>query len=99
MNDKTRANNECQLEIAAIREQISRREAEIFAGQRDVQQKTDHAFGIRKEIDAASFELQKNKEERQRDIIELDRIKESVAHRERECLDLSNRNKHLEQEV
>jgi hypothetical protein len=36
LNERTRANNECQSEIAAIREQISRREAEVFSGQRDV---------------------------------------------------------------
>ncbi len=29
----------------------------------------------------------------------MDRIKEALGHRERECLDLSNRNKHLEHEV
>jgi hypothetical protein len=29
----------------------------------------------------------------------LDRLKETLSHRERECLDMSNRNKHTEQEV
>lgn len=56
-----------QVEIAALREQISRREAEIFGFQREVQSKSDHSFALRKDIDASSFELQKLKEERQRD--------------------------------
>jgi phytoene/squalene synthetase len=45
-----------EAEIAALREQISRREAEIFAGQRDVQQKADHTYALRKEIDGLHFE-------------------------------------------
>ena len=57
LNEKNHSNNNAQAEIAALREQISRREAEIFNSQRDVQQKTDHAYALRKEIDALSFEL------------------------------------------
>lgn len=79
LNEKSRSNNDCQSEIAALREQISRREAEIFSGQRDVQQKTDHAFALRKEIDSISFELQKLKEERQRDQVEMERLHELTA--------------------
>jgi hypothetical protein len=30
LNDKSRANNDMQVEIAALRDQIARREAEIF---------------------------------------------------------------------
>lgn len=67
LNDKSRTNNDMQVEIAALREQISRREAEIFGFQREVQSKSDHSFSLRKDIDGASFELQKLKEERQRD--------------------------------
>ena len=37
LNDKSRSNNEMQMEIAAIREQISRREAEIGAFHRDLE--------------------------------------------------------------
>jgi hypothetical protein len=44
LNEKNRSNNDNQGEIAGIREQIARREAEIFASQRDVQQKSDHAY-------------------------------------------------------
>ncbi len=36
LNEKNRSNNDLSAEIAATREQISRREAEIFATQRDV---------------------------------------------------------------
>lgn len=36
LNEKNRHNNDLQGEIAATREQINRREAEIFATQRDI---------------------------------------------------------------
>lgn len=91
LNEKSRSNNDCQSEIAALREQISRREAEIFSGQRDVQQKSDHAYAIRKEMDSLSFELQKLKEERQRDQIEIDRLRELSAIKERENADQDQR--------
>lgn len=67
LNDKSRSNNDMQVEIAALREQISRREAEIFGFQREAQSKGDHSYALRKDIDAANFELQKLKEERCRD--------------------------------
>jgi hypothetical protein len=56
-----------QGEIAGIREQIGRRESEIFAGQRDVQQKSDYSYALRKDNDALAYELQKLKDERARD--------------------------------
>ena len=62
LNEKNRSNNDLQAEIASTREQISRREAEIFASQRDVAQKTDSGHALRKEIDNASYELSKLKE-------------------------------------
>ena len=52
-NDKGRCNNELQAEVASTREQISRRESEIFATQRDVAQKTDSSHALRREVDAA----------------------------------------------
>jgi len=91
LNEKTRSNNDCQSEIAALREQISRREAEIFSGQRDVQQKADHSYALRKEIDGLSFELQKLKEERQRDHVEMDRLREVVAIKEHDNADSDQR--------
>jgi len=36
LNDKNRANNDVKGDISSLREQIARREAEIFASQRDV---------------------------------------------------------------
>jgi len=36
LNDKSRVNNDMQVEIAALRDQIARREAEIFGYQREV---------------------------------------------------------------
>ena len=46
---------------------MSRREAEIFATQRDIQQKSDLIFSLRKDTDTLQFELQKQKEEKVRD--------------------------------
>lgn len=57
LNEKNRHNNDLQGEIAATREQINRREAEIFATQRDIAQKSDHSYALKKEIDNAHFEL------------------------------------------
>ena len=66
-NDKGRCNNELQAEIASTREQISRRESEIFATQKDVAQKNDSGHSLRREIDQSAGELGKLKEERARD--------------------------------
>lgn len=71
-------------DIAATREQISRREAEIFASQRDVQQKSDSSFALRKDIDNLNFELQKLKEERAKDQEEIDRLRDLNSFKERE---------------
>jgi chromosome segregation ATPase len=84
LNDKNRANNDVKGDISSLREQIARREAEIFATQRDVQQKTDTAYQIRKDNEAASYELQKLKEERARDQLEIDRLRDLCAFKERE---------------
>ena len=73
-----------QVEIAALRDQIARREAEIFGYQRETQSKCDHSYALRKDIDAASYELQKLKEERCRDQQEIDRLRDCNCHKERE---------------
>lgn len=57
LNDKNRCNNDMQVEIGALREQISRREAEIFGYQRDCQAKCDQSQVLRKDIDGAAHEL------------------------------------------
>lgn len=49
-----------------------------------MQQKSDTCYAIRKDIDQLSFELQKLKEERQRDMIEADRLREICSIKERE---------------
>jgi len=91
LNEKNRSNNDNQGEIAALREQIARREAEIFASQRDVQQKSDHAYQLRKDNEAAAYELQKLKEERARDQLEIDRLRDLNAFKERENCEADQR--------
>ena len=91
LNEKNRSNNDLQAEIASTREQISRREAEIFATQRDVAQKTDSGHALRKEIDNASYELAKLKEDRARDNDEICSAKDLNAMKCRENADSDNR--------
>ena len=91
LNEKNRSNNDLQAEIASTREQISRREAEIFATQRDVAQKSDSGHALRKEIDNASYELAKLKEERARDQDEIDRSKDLNALKTRENTEQDSR--------
>ena len=91
LNEKNRSNNDLQAEIASTREQISRREAEIFATQRDVAQKTDSGHVLRKEIENATFELSKLKEERARDADDISRAKDLNALKTRENCDSDNR--------
>lgn len=98
-NDKGRANNELQAEIASTREQISRREAEIFATQRDVAQKTDSGHALRREIDGAVAELSKLKDERARDGDEIQRLKEMNGMKTQENNDQDNRIKSMDYEL
>lgn len=44
LNEKNRSNNEYQAEIGSIRDQISRREQECIALQRDLSQKGDTVY-------------------------------------------------------
>ena len=98
-NDKGRANNELQAEIASCREQISRREAEIFATQRDVAQKTDSGHALRREIDGAVAELSKLKDERARDAEEISRLKEMNGIKTQENTEQDNRIKSMDYEL
>jgi len=91
LNEKNRSNNDLQAEIASTREQISRREAEIFASQRDVAQKGDSGHALRKECDNAQYELAKLKEERQRDQEEIARAQDLNALKTRENTDQDGR--------
>ena len=99
LNEKNRSNNDLQAEIASTREQISRREAEIFATQRDVAQKTDSGHALRKEIDNASYELAKLKEERARDQDEISRAKDLNSLKTRENTDSDNRIKAVDYDL
>ena len=91
LNEKNRSNNDLQAEIASTREQISRREAEIFATQRDLASKTDSGHVLTKEIENASYELAKLKDERARDQDEISRAKDLNAIKCRENSDSDNR--------
>lgn len=91
LNEKNRHNNDLQGEIAATREQINRREQEIFATQRDIAQKSDSSYGLKKEIDNAHFELSKLKEERNRDQQHIDQLRGLNGMKERENSESDNR--------
>lgn len=99
LNEKNRSNNDLQAEIASTREQISRREAEIFATQRDVAQKGDSGHALRKEIDNASYELAKLKEERARDQDEIERSRDLNAMKTRENTDQDSRIKAVDYDL
>ena len=57
LNEKNRSNNEYQAEIGSVRDQISRREQECVALQREVSVKTDQAYALRKDADNLQYEL------------------------------------------
>ena len=91
LNEKNRANNDLTADIANTREQISRRDAEIFASQRDVAQKSDAGHALRKEIENAQYELSKLKDERARDMDEIARLKDLNAMKTKENSDNDQR--------
>jgi len=99
LNEKSRCNNDSQAEIAATREQISRREAEIFSTQRDLATKTDSGHVLRKENENACFELSKLKEEKLRDADEICRSKDLNALKTRENNDSDNRIKGVDYDL
>ena len=71
MNEKSRVNADYQGEISSNRDQINRKELEITSTQRDIAQKSDNGYQIRKDIDNLTYELNKQKEERLKDLDEL----------------------------
>jgi len=91
LNEKNRGNADLQAEIAATREQIARREAEIFASSRDCQQKADTACALRTDIDNLSHELANLREEKSRDGQEIQRLRDLNAIKERENADGAQR--------
>ena len=52
--------------------------------QRDVANKADQGYQLRKDIDALLFEVGKMKEEKAKDLDEIQRLRELNAYRERE---------------
>ena len=78
-------------DIANTREQISRRDQEIFASQRDVAQKSDAGHALRKEIENASYELSKLKDDRSADQQEINRLKDLNDLKARENSDQDQR--------
>jgi chromosome segregation ATPase len=87
LNEKNRGNNELQAEIGAVRDQISRREQECVALQREVAVKGDQAYALRKDADNLAFELGRLREEKAKDQDEINRMRDGVAFKERECQD------------
>lgn len=71
LNEKNRQNNDIQQEIATNREQINRKDIEINNTQRDLANKSDHGYALRKEIDNLAYEVQKLKDEKAKDIDEI----------------------------
>jgi hypothetical protein len=71
LNEKSRVNSDYQAEISTNRDQINRKELEITSTQRDIAQKSDNGYQIRKDIDNLTYELNKQKEERLKDLDEL----------------------------
>ena len=87
LNDKNRSNNEYQAEIAAVRDQISRREQECVALAREASTKADQAYALRKDADNLQYELAKLREDKAKDQDEINRLRDGVALKERECQD------------
>ena len=87
LNEKNRSNNELQAEIGAVRDQISRREQECVALGREVAVKGDQSYAMRKDCDNLAFELARLREEKAKDQDEVNRLRDAVGFKERECQD------------
>lgn len=99
LNEKNRGNNEFQAEIAAVRDQISRREQECVALAREASSKGDQAYALRKDADNLQYELAKLREEKCKDQDEINRLRDSVAIKERECQDNDARIKSIDYDL
>jgi chromosome segregation ATPase len=84
MNEKGRVVADVQQDLGATRDQIARKETDISGLQRDVAQKSDNGYQLRKDIDTLLFEVSKLKEEKGKDLDEIQRLRELNAYRERE---------------
>lgn len=99
LNEKNRSNNEYQAEIGSVRDQISRREQECVALQREVSVKTDQAYALRKDADNLQFELAKLRDEKALDQDEINRLRDATAAKERECQDNDARIKSIDYDL
>ncbi len=84
LNEKGRVVADVQQDLGATRDQIARKEVDISGLQRDVAQKSDQGYQLRKDIDNLLFEVSKLKEEKAKDLAEIQRLRELNAYRERE---------------
>jgi len=87
ISEKTRSNEEYQTEIGSLRDQIARKETECVAGSRDVGMRTDESFMLGKDANGLTYELAKQNEEKAMDQNEINRLRDAVAFKERECQD------------
>lgn len=60
---------------------------EITSTQRDVSSKQDHGYQLKKEIDNLSYEVMKLKEEKGKELDEIQRLRELQSYKERENSD------------
>ena len=84
LNEKGRVVADVQQDLGATRDQIARKEGDISGLQRDVAAKSDMGYQLRKDIDTLLFEVSKLKEEKAKDLDEIQRLRELNAYRERE---------------
>ena len=87
VQDKTKANIEYQAEVGSVQDQISRREQECVALQREIGSKTDMLYDLRNDADARHSELTKLRDEKAKDKAEINRLREAVHTKERVCSD------------
>ena len=99
LNEKNRSNNEFQAEIGSIRDQISRREQECVGLAREVASKSDQAYALRKDADNLQYELAKLREEKAHDQDDINRLRDGVAMKERECQDNDARIKSIDYDL
>lgn len=66
---------------------------------RDASLKADKAYGLRKDADNLSYELAKLREEKMKDIAEINRLRDAVACKDRECQDNDARIKSIDYDL
>jgi hypothetical protein len=84
LNEKGRIVSDVLQDLGGTRDSIARKEVDISGLQRDVAHKADQGYQMRKDIDNLLFEVSKLKEEKSKDIDEIQRLRELNAYRERE---------------